>query len=83
VRLLTTAEVLAGYGNPPLSNREAWDVIDGFMEDERFTFANELEGVEETWKFLVISDTHSTKLWIDAKNLNFLKDVCSAYSCAV
>ena len=29
VRLLTTAEVLAGYGNPPLSNREAWDVIDG------------------------------------------------------
>jgi hypothetical protein len=53
------------------------------MKDERFTFANELEGVEETWKFLVISDTHSTKLWIDAKNLNFLKDVYCAYPCAV
>ena len=48
MRLLTTAEVLAGYGNPPLSNREAWDVIDGFMKDERFTFANEPEGLEET-----------------------------------
>ena len=66
MRLLTTAEVLAGYGNPPLSNREAWDVIDGFMKDERFTFANEPEGVEETWKALAICDTHSPKLWMDA-----------------
>jgi len=66
VRLLTTAEVLAGYGNPPLTNREAWDVIDGFMKDERFTFANEPEGVEETWKTLAIRDTHSPKLWMDA-----------------
>jgi len=66
VRLLTTAEVLAGYGNPPLTNREAWNVIDGFMEDERFTFANEPENVEETWKTLAIRDTHSPKLWMDA-----------------
>lgn len=66
VRLLTTAEVLAGYGNPPLTNREAWDVIDGFMMDERFTFAYEPEGVEETWKTLAIRDTHSPKLWMDA-----------------
>ena len=66
VRLLTTAEVLASYGNPPLTNREAWDVIDGFMKDERFTFANEPEGVEETWKILAIRDTPSPKLWMDA-----------------
>ena len=66
VRLLTTAEVLASYGNPPLTNREAWDVIDGFMKDERFTFANEPEGVEETSKTLAIRDTHSPKLWMDA-----------------
>ncbi|KAB2637998.1 MAG: PIN domain-containing protein [Verrucomicrobia bacterium] len=66
LRLLTTAGVLAGYGNAPLSNRQAWDVIDGFMEDGRFTFANEPEGVEETWKALAIRDTHSPKLWMDA-----------------
>ena len=48
VRLLTTAEVLVGYGNPLLINREAWDVIGGFLKDERFTLANETEGVEET-----------------------------------
>ena len=66
VRLLTTAGVLAGYGNAPLTNRQAWAVIDDFMVDERFTFANEPEGVEETWKTLAIRDTHSPKLWMDA-----------------
>jgi toxin-antitoxin system PIN domain toxin len=66
VRLLTTAEVLAGYGNPPLTNRQAWQVIDSFMEDERITFVAEPEGLEETWKLLAIRDTHSPKLWMDA-----------------
>ncbi|MEI7909317.1 MAG: hypothetical protein WCK77_06750 [Verrucomicrobiota bacterium] len=47
MRLLTNAGVLAGYGNPPLTKRQAWDVIDGFMEDERFTFANEPECVAD------------------------------------
>jgi hypothetical protein len=46
-RLLTTAEVLVGCGNPLLINREAWDVSGGFLKDERFTLANETEGVEE------------------------------------
>ena len=66
VRLLTTAEVLACYGNLPLTNRQAWDVIDGFMKDERFTFANEPEGMEDAWKPLALRDTHSPKLWMDA-----------------
>ncbi len=66
VRLLTTAEVLAGYGIPPLTNREAWNVIESFMEDERFAFANEPEGLEETWKTLAIRDKNSPKLWMDA-----------------
>lgn len=65
VRLLTTTEVLACYGNPPLTNREAWQVIDSFMEDERITFASEPEGVEETWKTWAIRDTNSPKLWMD------------------
>ena len=66
VRLLTTAEVLAGYGNPPLTNREAWEVIGSFMEDERITFVSEPEGLEETWKTWALRDTNSPKLWMDA-----------------
>ncbi len=66
VRLLTTAEVLAGYGMPPLTNREAWRVVESFMADERITFANEPDGVEETWKAMAIRDTQSPKLWMDA-----------------
>ena len=66
VRLLTTAEVLGRYGNPPLTNREAWEVYECFREDERITFANEPEGVEETWKVLAIRNTNSPKLWMDA-----------------
>lgn len=66
VRLLTTAEVLAGYGIPPRTNREAWDVIESFMADERITFAHEPDGVEETWKGFAIRDTPSPKLWMDA-----------------
>ena len=66
VRLLTTAEVLAGYGNPPLTNREAWEVYERFMEDERITFLHEPEGVEEIWRELAARDTNSPKLWMDA-----------------
>lgn len=66
VRLLTTAGVLACYGNPPLTNREAWEVYEHFLEDDRFTFANEPEGVEETWKSWAVRDTNSPKLWMDA-----------------
>ena len=66
VRLLTTAEVLAGYGMPPLTNREAWTVVESFMADERITFANEPAGVEDAWKALAIRDTNSPKLWMDA-----------------
>ena len=66
LRLLTTAEVLARYGNPPLTNREAWAVVERLMEDERITFVREPEGVEETWKSLAIRDAHSPKLWMDA-----------------
>ena len=47
------------------------------MEDERFTFANEPEGVEETWKALAIRDTHSPKLWMNAYLAAFA--VCSGF----
>lgn len=66
VRLLTTAEVLAGYGIPPLTNREAWAVVESFMADERIAFANEPTGVEEAWKALALRDKNSPKFWVDS-----------------
>lgn len=66
LRLLTTAEVLARYGNPPLTNREAWKVYESFIKDERIAFAPEPEGVEDVWKALAIRTTPSPKLWMDA-----------------
>lgn len=73
VRLVSTAEVMTCYGIPPLANREAWDVIESFMEDDRIGFANEPAGVEEVWKNLAIRDTHSPKLWMDAWLAAFAK----------
>ncbi len=66
IRLLTTAEVLSGYGLPPLTNREAWTVVESFMADERINFANEPVGVEDAWKALALRDTPSPKIWMDA-----------------
>jgi len=66
VRLLTTTELLACYGIPPLNNREAWAVVERFMEDGRIAFASEPAGVEDAWKSLAIRDTSSPKLWMDA-----------------
>lgn len=66
VRLLTTTEVMASYGIPALTNREAWAVVESFMADERIAFASEPVGVEEAWKALALRDTNSPKLWMDA-----------------
>lgn len=66
LRLLTTAEVLAPYGNPPLTNRQAWAVYDQFLKDDRITFAPEPDGVDDAWKTLARRDTASPKFWMDA-----------------
>lgn len=66
LRLLTTSEVLNLYGNPPLTNPEAWNVMEQFMEDERIIFLDEPEGIEKTWKTLALRGTASPKLWMDA-----------------
>lgn len=66
LRLLTTKEVLARYGNPPLTNQEAWDVYERLLEDDRITFVQEPESMDETWKTLALRGTSSPKLWMDA-----------------
>jgi uncharacterized protein len=67
LRLLTTASVLGPYGNPPLTNREAWSAYEALVTDDRITFrADEPAGVEPLWKKLAVRGTASPKLWMDA-----------------
>lgn len=66
LRLLTTAAVLAPYGNAPLSNREAWEVVAQYRRDDRITFAEEPPGLEAVWKDFGSQETASPKLWMDA-----------------
>lgn len=67
LRLLTNASVLRPYGNPPLTNREAWSVYEALLTDDRFAFqADEPAGVEPLWKEHAVRGTASPKLWMDA-----------------
>jgi len=66
VRLLTTAAVLAPYGIPALTNREAWTVLESFLADDRIAWIDEPPGIVDLWKTLALRDTASPKLWMDA-----------------
>ncbi len=67
LRLLTNAAVLSPYGNPPLSNRQAWVVYEAFLTDDRIAFrADEPAGLAAQWKRYALRDTASPKLWMDA-----------------
>jgi toxin-antitoxin system PIN domain toxin len=67
LRLLTNASVLGPYGNPPLTNREAWSFYEAFLSDDRIAFqGSEPVGVEPLWKQLAVRGTASPKLWMDA-----------------
>jgi len=66
LRLLTTRAVLSPYGNPPLTNKEAWELYGEFIADARVAFAQEPSGLEEHWKRLASISSSSPKLWMDA-----------------
>jgi toxin-antitoxin system PIN domain toxin len=67
LRLLTNAAVLAPYGNPPLTNQQAWQAYEALLADARIVFrAQEPAGLELHWKELALRDTASPKLWMDA-----------------
>lgn len=67
LRLLTNASVLAPYGNPPLTNREAWSAYEAFLADDRIAFrADEPAGLQLSWKEFAVRRTASPKLWMDA-----------------
>jgi toxin-antitoxin system PIN domain toxin len=67
LRLLTNASVLRPYGNPPLTNRQAWEAYESFVADERIVLTTEEPpGLNALWKRLALRDTASPKLWMDA-----------------
>ena len=67
LRLLTTAAVLAPYGNPPLTNRQAWAVYQAFAADERVALIeDEPVGFQAGWVRFAAADQASPKLWMDA-----------------
>jgi len=67
LRLLTNASVLSPYGNPPLTNRQAWGVYEGLLADDRIVLhGEEPAGLENRWKRFAVRDTASPKIWMDA-----------------
>ena len=66
LRLLTTAQVLAPYGNPPLSNSQAWQAYQTWVRTDGVSFVEEPPDLEENWKAGAVRDTPSPKLWMDA-----------------
>ena len=67
LRLLTSAAVLAPIGNAPLTNRQAWNLYETLLTDDRIdTQFREPPGLERRWKEFALRDTSSPKLWMDA-----------------
>ncbi len=67
LRLLTNAAVLMPYGNPPLTNREAWDLYQALLADDRVIFISaEPASLEPCWADFAMRDSASPKLWMDA-----------------
>jgi toxin-antitoxin system PIN domain toxin len=66
LRLLTTKEVLAPYGNAPLSNSAAWAKYEEWLAADRIGFAPEPPGTELHWRRLGGGAASSPKLWMDA-----------------
>ncbi len=67
LRLLTSTAVLSPYGNPPLTNRQAWAAYEAFVADDRIVLrSEEPAGLEAQWRRFARRETASPKLWMDA-----------------
>ena len=67
LHLLTSASVLSPYGNPPLTNRQAWEAYQALVADDRISFrSEEPPGLEALWKRFAVRNTPSPKIWMDA-----------------
>jgi toxin-antitoxin system PIN domain toxin len=67
LRLVTNASVLSPYGNPPLTNRQAWEAYQSILVDDRIVFRpEEPTGLEAHWRRFALRETASPKIWMDA-----------------
>ena len=67
LRLLTNAAVLSPYGDPPLTNRQAWEAYEALLADDRIVFrGDEPPGIEAQWERFALRDSASPKIWMDA-----------------
>jgi toxin-antitoxin system PIN domain toxin len=66
LRLLTTTAVMQPYGDPALTNREAWTLYEGLLTDPRVGWSDEPPGLQSHWKVFATRNTASPKLWMDA-----------------
>lgn len=67
LRLLSNASVLRPYGNPPLTNRQAWRAYEALLTDDRVVLrVEEPAGLETRWKRYAMRNTASPKFWMDA-----------------
>ena len=67
LRLLTSAVVVSPYGRDPLTNREAWSVVEELMRDDRIVLRlDEPAGLNARWRDFALRETASPKLWMDA-----------------
>lgn len=67
LRLLTTAAVMSRYGNSPLTNRQAWQLYEHILTDDRIVARiAEPPRLETRWKALAVSGLASPKVWMDA-----------------
>jgi uncharacterized protein len=67
LRLVTNASVLSPYGNPALTNRQAWEAYQALLADDRIVFRpEEPAGLEAHWGRFALRETASPKIWMDA-----------------
>lgn len=63
LRLLTTGSAMGGR---PLTNKEAWDVYDGFLADNRVRVFPEVPALDDLFRSHSAVRQASPKLWVDA-----------------
>jgi len=63
LRLATNRKI---FPSDALSMRDAWQVYDQMMSDERIAFADEPHDIEIAWRNFAQLRTFSTNVWSDA-----------------
>jgi predicted nucleic acid-binding protein len=66
LRLITTASVLRPYGEPPLTNTQAWQIYNDLTSKPKIGFVSESADLEPIWRKLSNLNTASPKSWMNS-----------------